>query len=94
MGESNENSCRITKIFDSKPDLVLMDLKLSDMEGFEATRRMAWNGICKGGIMPSFSQRLNAGMPKAELMVFYCLNEAQYQKVLECLQNLHRKKCA
>jgi hypothetical protein len=42
---------------------------------------------------PSFSKRLKAGMPKAELMAYYSLNEAQYQKVLESLQNLASKKC-
>jgi hypothetical protein len=40
----------------------------------------------------SFSEKLKAGMPKAELMAYYALNEAQYNKVLECLQNLPRKK--
>jgi len=44
--------------------------------------------------MPSFSQRLKAGWQKPELMAYYALNETQYQKVLERLQEIARKKCA
>ncbi len=36
----------------------------------------------------SFSQRLKAGWTKADLMLFYALNEKQYDKVLACLQEI------
>jgi hypothetical protein len=40
----------------------------------------------------SFSQRLNAGWTKAELMRYYALNEGQYQKVLNCLDRITQEK--
>ncbi len=39
---------------------------------------------------PSFSQRLKAGASKEELMKLYAISEAQYQKLLTCLDNLKR----
>jgi len=36
----------------------------------------------------SFSQRLKAGWSKADLMRYYALNETQYNKVVECLQEI------
>jgi hypothetical protein len=41
---------------------------------------------------PSFSQRLKAGWQKSELMAYYCLNETQYQKVVESLQAISMKR--
>jgi len=40
----------------------------------------------------SFSQRLNAGWSKADLVKYYALNEGQSQKVIECLQGIAKIK--
>jgi hypothetical protein len=36
----------------------------------------------------SFSRRLKAGWTKEQLMKYYCLSEAQYTKVVECLKRI------
>jgi hypothetical protein len=36
----------------------------------------------------SFSQRLNAGWTKDDLMKYYAMNEGQYQKVIESLEGI------
>lgn len=36
----------------------------------------------------SFSEKLKAGMPKADLMRYYALDERQYAKVLVSLQSI------
>lgn len=39
---------------------------------------------------PSFSQRLKSGATKEELMKLYAITEAQYEKLLSCLEGLKR----
>lgn len=41
---------------------------------------------------PSFSQRLKAGAAKEELMKHYALNEAQYAKVITCLESIKKQE--
>jgi hypothetical protein len=41
----------------------------------------------------SFSQRLNAGWSKADLMRYFALDEKQYEKVLVCLQSISINNC-
>lgn len=38
---------------------------------------------------PSFSQRLKAGWSKEQLMKYYALTEAQFEKILKNLAELH-----
>jgi len=38
----------------------------------------------------SFSQRLNAGWSKADLMHYFALDEKQYDKVITCLNGIAR----
>ena len=40
----------------------------------------------------SFSQKLNAGWSKDDLVKYYALNEGQYQKVLNCLDRITKEK--
>ena len=37
---------------------------------------------------PSFSQRMHAGESKEQLMKYYVLTEAQYQKIVLCLDRI------
>ncbi len=36
----------------------------------------------------SFSQKLREGWTKEQLMAYYALTEAQYEKVLRCLRDI------
>ena len=36
----------------------------------------------------SFSQKLREGWTKEQLMAYYALTEAQYEKVMECLKRI------
>ncbi len=40
----------------------------------------------------SFSQKLRAGWTKEQLMAYYALTEAQYEKVIECLKAIRNMK--
>ncbi len=40
----------------------------------------------------SFSEKLKAGWSKADLMRYYALNEAQYNKMLVCLQEIAKNR--
>jgi hypothetical protein len=40
---------------------------------------------------PSFSQRLRAGESKEQLMKHYVLTEAQYQKIVMCLDRIKQE---
>ncbi len=42
----------------------------------------------------SFSQRLKAGASKEDLMKLYSISEAQYQKLIACLDNLKQLETA
>ncbi len=39
----------------------------------------------------SFSEKLNAGWSKTDLMRYYALDEKQYNKVLACLEGIAKK---
>ncbi len=38
----------------------------------------------------SFSQKLKAGWTKERLMAYYALTEAQYEKILGCLEAIRK----
>jgi len=38
----------------------------------------------------SFSQKLREGWTKEQLMAYYALTEAQYEKVMECLERIRQ----
>jgi hypothetical protein len=38
----------------------------------------------------SFSQKLRDGWTKEQLMAYYVLTEAQYEKVMECLERIRQ----
>ena len=39
--------------------------------------------------MQSFNDRLKAGVNKEELIKYYCMTEAQYEKTIACLDRIH-----
>ncbi len=40
---------------------------------------------------PSFAQRMRAGESKEQLMKYFCISEAQYQKVITCLERIRQE---
>ncbi|MBU4373918.1 MAG: hypothetical protein KKD69_03990 [Euryarchaeota archaeon] len=40
---------------------------------------------------PSFSQRLKAGWTKEQLVKYYCITEAQYERVVACVKRIEQE---
>lgn len=39
-----------------------------------------------------FKHWLNAGVPKEEMKSYYAINDAQFQKVIDCLEDIAARK--
>ncbi len=46
----------------------------------------------KSDIGPSFGELVDSGMSKEEIMKIFCMNDAEYQKVFNSLQEIRNQK--